>query len=109
MTEITPPPPSPLPASPLPDSAAPGLATQDADLAALQGDTLPDEAVLKRADQKPPLYRFFRVGIYLAYWAIVVWFVAGITLSIVNSVWGPPGTALKARESRSLPVAAEPR
>ncbi len=59
---------------------------------------LPDEAVLRRAEEKPPLYRFFRGGIYVAYMLVVVWFVLGVIFAAYHAVWGPEGQALRAQE-----------
>lgn len=59
---------------------------------------LPDEAVLRRAEEKPPLYRFFRGGMYVTYMLIVVWFVVGVILAAYQTVWGPEGEALRAQE-----------
>lgn len=64
----------------------------------LAGDTLPDEATLRRAEEKPPLYRAFRTALYVTYLLVVAWFVIAIIVGAYNAVWGPQGQALAAKE-----------
>lgn len=71
-------------------------------------EVVPTEAALLRAEQKPPLYRFFRGGIYVLYMAIVVWFVVSISVAAARSVWGPAGGELRARGTANIPVSASP-
>lgn len=66
--------------------------------AVLSGDTLPAEAVLRRAEEKPPLYRAFRVAMYVGYFVVVGWFVVSIVVGVYRSVYGPAGDALRQRE-----------
>jgi len=73
--------------------AAPSQSVADV----LAGDTLPDEAVLRRADDKPPLYRFFRGGMYVSYLVVAVWLCGAIVVAAWQSVWGEAGHALKVR------------
>jgi hypothetical protein len=75
---------------------------------ALSGDVLPAESIFRRAEDKPPLYRFFRGGIYVGYMLVVVWFCASILLAAFQSVWGAPGDAVRARESQARPLTAAP-
>ena len=65
---------------------------------ALSGDDLPAEAVLRKADEKPPRYRFVRGAMYAIYLLVVTWFVAGISVAVWQSVWGEQGLALQAKE-----------
>ena len=69
---------------------------------------LPEEAVLRRAEDKPPLYRFFRGGIYFAYMVVVVWFVLSICVAAWRAIWGEPGDALRAGQSVAQPLQATP-
>jgi hypothetical protein len=66
--------------------------------AMLAGDTLPAEAVLRRAEEKPPLYRAFRVAMYVGYLLVVAWFVISIVIGVYRSVYGPAGQALRQRD-----------
>lgn len=63
-------------------------------------DGLPDEAAMRRAEEKPPLYRYVRGSVYAAYMLVVVWFVVGVVLAAYNAVWGPEGAALQAQEQQ---------
>jgi hypothetical protein len=54
---------------------------------------LPDAETLRRADEKPPLYRAFRGAMYVVYMAVVVWFCLSITVSVWRSVWGDTAPA----------------
>ncbi|MBI5607898.1 MAG: hypothetical protein HY902_03355 [Deltaproteobacteria bacterium] len=65
----------------------------------LAGDTLPDEAVLQRAEEKPPLYRAFRTAMYVGYMIVVVWLVVGIIAGAWGAVWGEQGQQIQAREA----------
>lgn len=85
--------------APLADAAAPVAAA---------GDDVPEEAVLRRAEDKPPLYRFFRGGSYAVYMAVAVWFVLCIVFAAWNAVWGAPGEALRAGQSTAQPLTATP-
>lgn len=64
---------------------------------------LPDEAVLRRAEEKPPLYRFFRGGMYVTYMLVVIWFVLGVIFAAYHSVWGPEGRVLQNQEKSANP------
>ena len=75
---------------------------------ALAGDTLPDEAVLRRADDKPPLYRFFRGGMYVSYMVVAVWLCGAIVLAAWRAVWGDAGQALAAKSAQVQPLQATP-
>lgn len=82
----------------------PSTTAPPADLtAALSGDTLPDEAVLLRAEEKPPMYRFFRLAMYISYMVVVVWLVVSIIVGAWNSVWGPQGHAVQAKQAATAP------
>lgn len=65
---------------------------------------IPSEAALRRAEAKPPLYRFFRGGLYVAYMVVAVWFCLTITVSVWRAVWGEQGRALQQREQARQPV-----
>lgn len=65
---------------------------------------IPSEAALRRAEAKPPLYRFFRGGLYVAYMVVAVWFCIAITASVWRAVWGEQGKALQQREQAQQPV-----
>lgn len=54
---------------------------------------LPDAETMRRADEKPPLYRAFRGAMYVVYMAVVVWFCLSITVSVWRSVWGDTAPA----------------
>lgn len=87
-------------------TAAPAEPTSVAD--ALAGDTLPAESVLRRADDKPPLYRFFRGGMYVIYMAVAVWLCGAIILAAWQAVWGESGRALAAKEGLAAPLRLTP-
>ncbi len=70
----------------------------------LAGDTLPDEAVLQRAEEKPPLYRAFRTAMYVGYMIVVVWLVVGIIAGAWGAVWGEQGRHIQQREAASAPA-----
>ncbi len=55
----------------------------------------PTDAEMARAQAKPPLYRFFRGGMYVVYMAVVVWFCLSIVVSVWQAVWGPAGLELQ--------------
>jgi hypothetical protein len=78
------------PTAPEADSAAPQV----------DQDGLPDDAVMRRAEEKPPLYRYVRGSVYVAYMLVVVWFVLGVVLAAYRSVWSPEGDALRAQEQQ---------
>jgi len=67
---------------------------------------VPTEAALRRAEAKPPLYRFFRGGLYVAYMVVAVWFCVAVTVSVWRAVWGEPGRAMQQREQAQQPVRA---
>jgi nitrate reductase NapE component len=72
---------------------------------ATPGDGLHDNALraeLARVERKPPLYRAFRVALYSLYGLVAAWLIGAITLAIWQSVFGPPGDALRAREAQRL-------
>lgn len=65
-------------------------------------------AELQRLERKPPLYRFFRGGMYGLYIVAALWIVSAMSWSAIHSVWGPPGLALKARLQGRKAVHARP-
>jgi hypothetical protein len=69
---------------------------------------IPSEAALRRAEAKPPLYRFFRGGLYVAYMVVAVWFCLSITVSVWRAVWGESGRALQVHEQVRHPLQATP-
>lgn len=92
-------------------SPDPIVAAEDADASAPVGaasEPMPSDADLARAEAKPPLYRFFRGGLYIAYMVVAVWFCVSITVNAWRAVWGEPGRALQAQESSRQPVRATP-
>lgn len=73
----------------------------------LAGDTLPAEELLQRAEAKPPLYRVFRLAMYVSYLLIAVWFCTSITVAAWRAVWGEPGRRLQAA-SQVAPAVGDP-
>lgn len=69
---------------------------------------IPTEAALRRAEAKPPLYRFFRGGLYVAYMVVAVWFCLSITASVWRAVWGEPGRQLQAHAQDRHPLQVTP-
>ena len=70
-------------------------------------EALPDDAVMRRAEEKPPLYRYVRGSVYVAYMLVVVWFVLGVVLAAYRAVWSPEGEALRAQEQQATPKVPE--
>ena len=64
---------------------------------------------LERIENKPPMYRAFRVTLYSLYLAIATWLVVSIAIGAWKSVYGPAGVSLKARAATQSPLAASPR
>ena len=54
---------------------------------------------LRRAEAKPPLYRFFRGTLYVLYMVVTVWLCLAIAIAVWRSVWGEPGRALRQHEA----------
>ena len=48
-------------------------------------DVTPDDATIARAEAKPPLYRFFRGGLYATYMIVVVWLCGSIIVGVYRS------------------------
>ena len=71
-------------------------------------DDLAIAAKLERLERKPPLYRFFRGGLYGLYGLAAFWVMAAIAWSTWQSVWGPAGQALKQRQGQQAGVRAKP-
>jgi hypothetical protein len=69
---------------------------------------IPSEAALRRAEAKPPLYRFFRGGLYVAYMIVAVWFCLSITVAVWRAVWGDSGRSLQVHEQVRYPLQATP-
>jgi len=69
----------------------------------------PSAAQLLRAQAKPPLYRFFRGGMYVAYMVAVLWLIGSITTAAWQAVWGDAGRQLQAVELTHHPLAVVPR
>ena len=94
--------------APLPGQGAAPPSDEPGAPAVAPGDTIPSEAVLRRAEAKPPLYRFFRGGMYVGYMLVTVWFVLAIIVAAWAAVWGESGKALRARELGGQPLTATP-
>jgi len=69
---------------------------------------LPAESVFRRTEDKPPLYRFFRGGMYVTYMVVVVWFCVAILVAALQSVWGESGQQLREQQTRGRTLQAEP-
>ena len=63
---------------------------------------------LERIEQKPPMYRIFRVALYSLYLLIAGWLVISIAIGAWHSVYGEAGKALKAQSSKHAPLGASP-
>ncbi len=87
-------------------SESPSL-QQGAEAQPMDGEALPDDAVMRRAEEKPPLYRYVRGSVYVAYMLVVVWFVLGVILAAYRSVWSPAGEALRVQEQQATQKAPE--
>jgi hypothetical protein len=94
--------------APTPSGVVAQPGTREGDLQALTGDVLPAEAVFRRAEDKPPLYRFFRGGMYVSYMMVVVWFCLSIIVGALLSVWGESGDALRNRQQKAGALQALP-
>lgn len=89
----------------------PSVTPEDAGVSATigaAGEPMPSEAELARAEEKPPLYRFFRGGLYVAYMIVAVWFCLSVAVNAWRAVWGEPGRGLQAQETSQQPVRATP-
>lgn len=75
----------------------------------VQADREPSGAQLLRAQAKPPLYRFFRGGMYVAYMVAVLWLIGSITTAAWQAVWGEAGRKMQADELAQHPLAATPK
>ncbi len=75
----------------------------------IEPDREPSAAQLLRAQAKPPLYRFFRGGMYVAYMMAVLWLIGSITAAAWQAVWGEAGRKMQAAELTHQPLVATPR